>query len=709
VKVFDKKLPAVLLSLSFCCLYLDKVQAAILEEMVVTAQKREQNLQDVPIAITAYGDAALEAKGAIDIGSLSASVPSLTFTPYPSASGALIMYMRGQGANDVGQITKEGAVGMYIDGVYMARPQSSSMDLADIERIEVLRGPQGTLYGRNTTGGAINIHTKKPTGEFNFKEHLTFGNQGRFRTLTTLDLPSIGDVAAKFSFLHSSKDGYVENVSGKNDFGEESQSGARLALRGDISDVITVGYAVESGKVESTPIYYQNDLLASPNYPTKPHTKSLRTADLPMSETNFNGQSLTVSWDISDNLTIKSISGYREMDTHYYQDYLDSAFIAFGYKTDDDIGSRQWSQEFQFVGSAFDERVEYVAGLYVFNEKASHLQILDVGGAKSRRDVSTENDSSAIYAQASYTPTILEDRLTITGGLRYTEDERKGIRNSDFEVNVKNDRSYDSTDPMITVSYQISDDMSAYAKMVTAYKAGGFAEASADFTLAYDPEKITSYEAGFKSYWRDRSVRLNLAAFVSDYDDIQLDLSPDPNNIYVVNTYNAGTAEVRGIEMDLMIQPTEDLQLTLDYSFLDWTIDEVLHPTTGADIAKEFVLPYAPEHAYSINANYQFPATALGALDLNVNYSWQNDVYMSAGTTSNPAVKEYWEVEAYGLLDARLNLTVENISQGELRIALWGKNLQNKNYAAHRFTAGAGSAVAWAEPRSYGVDFIYEY
>lgn len=683
-----------------------------IEEVVVTAQKRSESLQEIPIAITAYGEAALEAKGAVDIGSLSSSVPSLTFTPYPSSSGALIMFMRGQGANDVGQITKEGAVGMYIDGVYMARPQSSSMDLADIERIEILRGPQGTLYGRNTTGGAINVHTKKPTGEFNFKEHLTIGNQGRVRSLTTLDLPAMGDVAAKVSYLNSRKDGYVENVGGKNDFGEESQSGARLALRWDVSDNIVVDYAVETGDVESTPIYYQNNLLASPSYSTKPHTKSSQAAYLPVSETEFNGQSLTVTWDVSENLSIKSISGYRELDTHYYQDYMNASFVAYGYKTDDDITSRQWSQEFQFVGSALDSRLEYVAGLYIFNETASHFQKSDIGGfLLLDRDVDTENDSAAVYAQASYTPNILEDKLTVTAGLRYTEDDRKGVRNSmsSFETNIKNDQSYDSVDPMLTVSYQINDDMSAYAKMVTAYKSGGFAEASSDFTIAYDPEEITSFEAGFKSYWLDRRVRVNVAAFIADYEDMQLDLSPDPSQVFIVNTYNAGTAEISGIEIDLMWQASENLQLSLDYSYLNWDIEEVINPGTGADVTKEFVLPYTPEHAYTVNANYQFPDVAIGRFDLNVDYSWQDDIYMSAGTTSNPSVKKDWEIGAYGLVNARLNLTVAGIDTGELRIALWGKNIEDKNYEAHRFTAGAGSAVAWAEPRSYGIDFIYEY
>lgn len=445
-----------------------------IEEVVVTAQKRAESLQEIPIAISAYSDADLEAKGAIDFGGLAATIPSLNYTPYPSSSSALIMFMRGQGANDVGQITKEGAIGMYIDGVYMARPQSVSMDLADVANIEVLRGPQGTLYGRNTTGGAVNINTKKPSGEFAFKEQLTLGNRGRFRSMTTIDLPAIGNVATKLSYVNSSKDGYVNNIGSGNNYGEEDQQGARLALRWDLSDTLSLDYAYETGNLEATPIYYQNDLLASPTYPTKPHTQSSRAAELPSSDTDFAGHSLTLSWELSDSLILKSISGYRELDTQYFQDYLDAAFVNSYYQTDDDIESRQWSQEFQFVGSAMDNRVEYVAGLYYFEESARHQQqlaLLDLADdfdptgsfptpfmMNYNRHVDTDNSSAAIYAQATYTPAILEDRLSVTLGARYTEDEREGVRNSsavivDFgsvvpiDVGVRNDENYNSFDP----------------------------------------------------------------------------------------------------------------------------------------------------------------------------------------------------------------------------------------------------------------------
>lgn len=708
---------------------------AQIEEVVVTAQKRSESAQEIPIAINAYGSDALEMKGANDISGLATTVPALTFAPYPSSSGALILFMRGQGANDVGQITKEGAIGMYIDGVYMARPQSSSMDLADIERIEVLRGPQGTLYGRNTTGGAINIHTRKPSGEFAFKEQLTIGNQGRLRSLTTIDLPAVGDVSAKLSYVRSSKDGYVRNRGG-NDYGEQDQQGARLALRWDISDTLSADYAFEIGDSEDTPIYYQNDLLAGPNYPTSPHTKTPRRANLPTSTTDFSGHSLTLSWDLSENVSVKSISSYRELDTRYFQDYLDAAFVAGYYETDDSIDSHQWSQEFQIVGSALDARLEYVAGVYYFEEKANHRQRIWLQDLQDDFDpgnnfpaphdmlydryVNADTNSQAVYSQVSYTPMILEDRLTLTAGLRYTEDERDGIRDYQatilnfntvvpIENGTRNAVSYSSTDPMLSANYQLTDDASVYAKVVTAYKSGGFAESSGDFTIDYNPEEITSYELGLKSYWLDRRLRVNVAAFSSDYEEMQLDLSPDPAQIAVVNTYNAGTAEVSGLELDILAQLTAQLSVSLDYAYLDWSIDEVNHPVSGQDISEQFVLPYAPENAYTASLDYQFGESSLGDFWLNLSYSWQDSHYATAGTGASAQQKALWEIDSYGLLNARLTLTAAAVKTGELRLALWGKNIQDKDYVSHRFTAGAGSTIAYNEPRSFGLDIIYEF
>lgn len=710
--------------------------AATLEEVLVTAQKRSESLQDVPIAISVFNSLDLQNRAAFNFADIAASVPTITLAPYPSSSDALILFIRGQGANDVGQITKEGAVGMYIDGVYLSRPQSVSMDLADVEQVEILRGPQGTLYGRNTTGGAVNITSKKPTGELDFKQSVTVGNRDRYRSLSALNLPAVANISTKISFLDSSVDGYVNNAGPGNDYGQDSQRAGRAALRWEPADTILFDYAFESDKVKSTPVYYQNNRLASETYPTSPHTRSSRPADLPNSHTDNTRHSLTGSWEVSDKLTLKSISGYSDLDTKFYQDYLDAAFLASYYKSADKIHSHEWSQELQAIGSGLDERLEYVAGLYYFDQSGNHaqnLQLLDLSddfdpdhavpdplALEYQRYTRANTESAAAYTQLKYTPDILEDRLSLTTGARYTKDKPHGNRTLDativdyqvvvpIESGTRAKSSYDSFDPMFIATYQWTDELNGYAKVVTGYKAGGFGEASADFSLPYDPEDVTNYEIGMKSYWWERKLLLNLAAFSTDYSDMQLDLSPDPAHIQVVNTYNAGSATIDGFEVDLMLQLSENLRFSADYAYLDYKIKSVENPVTGEDVTNEFSLPYVPENAYNLALNYTYPSFSFGTVDAFVEYSWQDESFTTAGTTSIPSVKEDWTRGDFGLLNARIALTLDSLAIGEVQLAIWGKNLQDENYEAHRFTAGAGAAIAWAEPRTYGLEIIYEY
>ncbi|MBN7796663.1 TonB-dependent receptor [Parahaliea mediterranea] len=707
-----------------------------LEEVVVTAQKRSESTQDIPIAISAYNNHTLELKGANDFAKLATTLPALNFSVYPSSSDALIMYMRGQGVNDVGQITREGAVGVYIDGVYMVRPQSVTMDLADIERVEVLRGPQGTLYGRNTTGGAVNIITEKPAGELGFKQSLSIGNRDYWRSLSVVELPEMAGIATKFSYVSSDKDGYVDNIGGSPDYGENRQQGFRFSARADLTDQFSIDYAFENTELESSPIYYQNDLLASPTYSTFPHTKTPRAADMELGDTETTGHTLTLDWSISEKLTLKSISHYSELESVYSQDYMDAAFVYSYYTSMDDIKSRQFSQEIQLVGNALDQRLEYVAGLYYFSDSASHAQTLglldlqdnfDPGNnipsplnLRYHRYVTTDNESSAVYGQGAYTPPVLDDRLTFILGVRYTEDTRAGVRDLSAEVleygstfpvdvDVEKSVSYESFDPALSIQHQWTDDITGYAKISTAYKSGGLAESSADFTIAYDPEEITSYELGIKSYWLDRRLRLNAAVFLSDYQNMQLDLSPDPTQIQVVNTYNAGSAEIRGFELDVLMQLTQNLQIGVDYAFLDWTIEEVLNPANGSDITNQFSLPYTPRHAYNIALNYTIDTPANSQTDFYIAYSWQDETYMSASTTADKTVKGFWTRDDYGVVNARLSIGFNEVYNGSLRLALWANNLIDTEYEAHRFTAGIGSAVAWNEPRTYGLDIIFEY
>ena len=301
-----------------------------LEEVVVTAQRREESLQNAPLAITALSSETLELRGIKDFGAIAEYTPSMSFTPYPSSTNTLILYMRGQGVADSMQLTSDGSVALYQDGFYISRPQLSTFDLGDVERVEVLRGPQGTLYGRNTTGGAVNLISRKPSGELDFKQELSLGSRDYFRTLSSLNLPDWNGLKSKFTFLYSRKDGVVDNADQfSRDYQEEYQKGGRVTLDWDGGEAFTANYFFEIGEIQSTPVYYQVPALEGfiPGYTAqgRPADSTWEPIDLNLSKGDYSAHGLTLTWEVNDNLTIKSLTGYRELDSDIYQDYA-SAF-----------------------------------------------------------------------------------------------------------------------------------------------------------------------------------------------------------------------------------------------------------------------------------------------------------------------------------------------------------------------------------------------
>lgn len=747
--------------------------AFAIEEITITAQKREESLQDAPIAISAMSAEMLERQGIVDFSGIAQSAPSISFTPYPSSTNTLIVYMRGQGASDPATVTMDSAVGIYQDGFYISRGQLITMDLAELERVEVLRGPQGTLYGRNTTGGAVNLISKKPTGEFAFKEHITFGSRNRFRSQTVVDLPRWQNISSKVSLLYSRKDGYVENLGDGRDFGEEHQKAARLALRWDGSEAFTADYFFEIGELDSTPLYYQNPDLEGliPGYTAsgRPNRRSYREFDLPLSQGEFQMHGLTLAWDVGDSLTIRSLTSYRDVWSRALQDYAESfsdpratPFMAVSFATDDNISSRTFTQELQFVGN-LGARVEYVGGLYYFKEDARHYLNVFIDGTMypptfpeattvfvqtNDRWVEAEAQSKAAYAQLTWTPPVLDDRLDVTLGARYTWDDRKADRDlvSRFngavvvsELGGHNDVDSSQFNPMVTVNFNWTDDLSTYARVATGYKAGGSSEAASPgrFGQTFEPEEVTSYELGLKSYFWNRRVRLNAALFRSDFDDMQMLFNTDAIDLSQLLGINAGKATIDGLELELLVRPIRDLDVSINYAYLDAEIEHVAAPPgtifdrsvnpesrydVGDNIAEVFVLPFAPKHSVNVGLDYTFLRRATGDMSLNLSYKWQDALYGTA--PAGPAIpnRDTWKLKAHGTLDARLSWRFDlagGARQG--RISVWGRNITDERYPAQIIGNGAindvpgqtmgmhSSAIAWVENPVYGVDLVYQF
>ena len=779
-----------------------KVCASGIEEVTVTAEKREVNLQSTPIAITALSAEALQNLGVSSFDSLAKVTPSMSFTPYPSSSNLLILYMRGQGVSDPMQITSDGSVGLYSDGFYISRPQAATADIADIERIEVLRGPQGTLYGRNTTGGAVNLISKKPTGEFGLSQDLSYGTLNAFRSLTTINLPKWNDLSTKFTLLKTSKDGYVKNDGSGHDYGEQDQHAGRFSLRWEPASNFITDYFMEKGSFDSTPGYYQNKALnggsictpinspacygAAPTNPFYAYgspsggvSRTYRPIDLNLSTSSFESHGLTLSWDLSDDLTIKSLTGYRKIDWHAYQDYAEafstSAAFPVGFTSNDLVRSHQFTQEFQFIGSALDDQIHYVSGLYYFQEGASHAEQISIllpyyagipgvvipGGPGlttdtfKNREATADSKSQAAYAQVTWSAT---DKLDLMVGGRYTKDDRSATRN--YLIDYTNDalsttipeqsiksasQSYQRFNPAVKLAYQITEDANGYLSVTTGYKAGGFSESSPtksltsnvdNFEQGFKPEKVTTYELGFKSYWFERRVRANMAIYSSKFEDLQMGFTVDPGDASVLQSYNAGKATINGAEIEVLVQPTDDFAFSIDYAYLDPRLDSIkaLAGTTfdpavnsaspykvGDSIKGALSFPTAPKNSVNMGADYTFLHFDKGSLAAHLNYQYQSSSYNGTAVGSDVPGKDYYELPGFGVVDARFTLAIDLPRGDHAKISLWGKNIANKehpiqviangnNIATPSAPAGYTSTAAiWAEPASYGVDFHYEY
>lgn len=728
-------------------------------EIVVTAQKKAENAQTTPIAITAYSGDSLTALGISSVADVASVTPTLYSAPYPNSPTTMQLYMRGQGVNNPLQMTKDGAVGMYLDGFYLSRPQSATMDMADIERIEVLRGPQGTLYGRNTTGGAVNIITRKPTGEAGLRQSLTLGNRNHIRAITNVDAPAIGPLAVKATALYSRTDGWTQNAAGE-DYGLREQTAGQVGARLALSERLTVDYSFDIGRVYSTPLFFWNTALTGvlPGYVVD-RERIHRGVNLDKSRMDFNGHALTVEWEASDALTVRSLSGYRRIEAQMTQYYLDnfsspSTGQIINIRPVDDLQTRQYSQEFQAVGE-MGERIDFVAGLYYFRETGKHAQdtitalsLLSgtpTGTVRTERMVRMTAESKAAYAQATYTPAILSDRLDLTVGLRYTDDKRRAARDlrslfslpsgASFparptEIDVTNRQSFSKFNTAVTVNFRAGSDLTLYAKFANGYRAGGSDESALFFTETFAPETVSNFEAGLKSDWFDRRLRLNLAGFVMNYRNIQLDMPLRRNDPTVNQTINAGKARIAGIEADLTIAPVRDLLLTASYAFLDTKITEiaaragtVLDPavnpdsgfTIGENVASRFTLAYAPRHAVSASADYTLLRWGNAKAVAHANYQWKDQVFASSPAGPAIAGRQFWAIPAYGTLDARFMVSWETASGSEASVALWGRNITDRTYKATVAASGSpatgfnGQSFAYGEPATYGVELSYRF
>lgn len=687
----------------------------MLEEIIVTARRMTESLQSVPAAVTAFSGERLERMGTQDLGDVQKLVPNLTLHTGDAANA--VVYIRGVGQIDSLAFADPG-VGIYLDDVYLGRAQGAFLDVFDVERIEVLRGPQGTLYGRNTIGGAVKFVSRLPSDEVRGGLEVTGGNFDRVDLKANLSGPLVnGKLAAGAAVAWLSRDGYaVNSVTGKDD-GDKETLAWRLALVATPTDRLRISLTADGS--DDRPDTSRTPARATPVFGLVPPNADPFRVDADfndLSDLSVRGTSGTVEWEASDAVTLKSITAYRTLDYDTHLDLDATALPFFGVYVDQ--AQNQFSQEFQ--ANVTLDRLSAVLGLYFFREHDETISGL-YGPAidlvtGSRND--QVNRSYAAYGQASYD---LTDSLSLTGGLRYTYEEKDFARTQEFFpatatlpirlgtglliTDVDTGDDWSSLSPKIGLDYRFSDEVMAYASASRGFKSGGFDGRSntPEQALSYDPETMWSYEVGVKSSLLDRRVTLNVAAFHNRYKDLQLSsFVADAQGNFAALFTNAGAATTQGLELELVAAATADLTFSGALGFLDARYDEYIGPG-GVDISDMRTPVNSPRWTARAGIAWERELGTLGTLLLDADIAYRSKTYPTVSSS------EVLAQDGYALVNAQLAL--QSVDE-HWRLALGVKNLTDKRHVTHGFdlSDSLGYQLAYyGAPRTWSVSLAYRY
>jgi iron complex outermembrane recepter protein len=709
-----------------------------LDEIVVTAERVERNIQATPISMSVMrADDLINRKiqSLADFGD--GAIPSLRIAPFYSRSSAITVGIRGIVPFDANQPSRDAGVGIYLDGVYLGRSQGLGAALYDIERIEVLKGPQGTLFGRNATGGAVSIVTRKPTGEFALRQSVGFRNFGGHNLDTHLDLPRMGDVSIKMDGVMSRRDGTVENpLEGQEDYNGFDRKGFHIRTLWEPSDTFSADYSFDISYDATTPFYNQllsrNPAIAlGPLVLEQPNRADVADVGVPLQESigKTRGHTLNLAWELSDTNEVRSITSYRELTQSQWDNggAHFGPFVPngrFGRYSMADMEQDQVSQEFQLLGSMSE--FDYVAGLFYYHEEggdwawspntmqwnatgtvATPFTSLVAGQASPfpDRESNAELDSYAAFGQTTWTPAALNEQVKLTLGLRYTSDDKNGdlTKVNGAATPYHFEQTSHRTDPLFIAAWEPIDALHLYAKWGTAYRAGGANSRSVTYR-AFAPEEVTTSEAGFKYDFWDGRARVNMALYQTDYEDIQVDfgavgLDAKLPNRTTIETVNApGKGKIDGWELESSFTPLDGLTLSASYAYTDGTLPQASNPFLGNRLETIHIV-YTPENAYSFSADYEVPM-AMGNLAAHIDYNMADGYYSSSSETVL--------TDDSAVANARLALREINIGgEQKLDIALWSRNLFDDEYTFYK-SAGLfsrfGNSGMFNEPRTWGID-----
>tara|TARA_B100001939_G_scaffold348208_1_gene374047 strand:- start:1516 stop:3753 length:2238 start_codon:yes stop_codon:yes gene_type:complete len=717
--------------------------ASAFEEIVVTAQKRAQKISEVPIAISAFSQENIEQTGITQLREVADFIPNLQISRGTDFTSSITI--RGVGANsrNIGFDTR---VGVYLDGVYLGQSPAINQELVDLERMEVLRGPQGTLFGKNTVAGAISLVSRKPTDELEGRFSAALGNLDDREFQGHLNVPLGETVAAKISLSKQDRDGYIRNLHTGNKLNARDSFAWRAQLRAGLSDSLELNLAMDG--LHSDRLSF----LGEPSTDTfvvtlsdTPDPYVTNTGTDTSEDRDIYGGNINLDYQFDNGYSLKSITAYRKTEIFYINDsdYAVADWITIEY----DDNYKQFSQEFQLL-SPGEGPLNYVLGLYYFYQSGDTRRDARVGedifpfepgliaaglgflvpvhGSTIFNQGTVKTNSYAAYLNGGYDIT---ERLQLGFGLRYTYEEKdvdwlldgrtSGLfRIASTDGTLRDERSDEHLSHTLSLGYEFTENFNSYVKYSTGFKSGGF---NLDYVTAdtlaegidFDKETVDSFELGLKANFLDNRVILNLAAFLSKFDDYQVNQFIELGDGSSITIKNAAEVETKGVEAELIYRPLDSLEIQASAGYLDATFNDFPDALGRGGNAAGNDLINAPEWNYAVSIQYvddipDFDAQLLLRGDLTHSSGYFTTVEnIKTITTAMGNSVDFGYIEPITLVNGRIGLASLNETW---EIYLWARNLFDKKQPIDNIRDFFNTIVEnYSEPRTYGVELIWNF
>ena len=709
-------------SIGICCFSMAAMVHAemAMEEIIVTAQKRSDSVQEVPVSLSVVSSRDLDERGIRDPDDLMYLVPSMQVG---RQNGYTMITIRGIGRNE-----GTPGVAVHTDGVYQPRAEMADLAQLDLERVEVLRGPQGTVYGRNANGGVINFVTASPTEEFGGRIRAGYASYDESRLQGVINVPISDNMRTRLTVDWIDRnEGFVENVGTGPDLFDEESLNARLRIVGELSETFSYDLSLSIARQSGALVYHEVldgpapaslaafPALATGNYVTEPHKTSING---PVDhDRDYDAFSATLTWDISDNVQLKSISSYADFEDNELKD--DDAIDLDIFTGKRLAATKTKTQELNLLWSNDAQTLEGVFGVFYMEEDHENSLVYDNIATGYRflppnsqlGFLSPELVTESLSAFFDFTWSVSE-RLRLIAGLRYLDDSTEHTQSGYVSFGPAfviptcplqtNDQDFTSTIPRAGVQYDIADNRTFYATYTEGFKSGGFNMFGCNGK--FEPEEIDAYEAGLKSEFLDGSLVLNIAVFDYDYTNLQLRQIVGTNALIT----NAAGAEIQGLEIESRWQVTENFSLSaalawLDAEYTDYQTADSLNPDLGVQDVTGNTLNSAPDFSLNLGLAYRSgPVIADGSITARLDASYRSDVYLRE--FNNPLDTQ----DSYTVLHAAV---IWDSADERYQARLFADNLTDKEYIGFMAAADPqGSRIVnWGTPRQYGLEVTFNF